>query len=75
MLDTLRRDAVYWTGQDRWPRIIDVLMERHQEWESSGRYQPDLSVFLLELVDQGRLSPEDAAEVRVVAESHKLVSV
>ncbi len=55
VLDTLRRDAcIGWPGS--LARIIDVLMERHHEWESNGRYQPDLSGFLLELVDQGRLS-------------------
>jgi hypothetical protein len=58
---------------DRWPMITDALMERHHEAEMKGQYHPLLSELLLELAEMGRLTEEDAADVKAFTEEQKKV--
>jgi mediator of RNA polymerase II transcription subunit 12 len=69
-LDTVQREADKWTAMERWPMIIDALMDRLPN--VTGSLQRRWVKVLQDLERKGRLSRDDAGEVATIAEEIKV---
>jgi hypothetical protein len=58
---------------DRWPVIVDALMERFHRLDRKDIYHPRLPRLIIDLAAQGRAKEEDAEEVRSYVEYHEKV--
>lgn len=70
-IDSVRREADKWTAQERWPSMVDALMDRLHNLEE-GNLQRRFVELLQDLGRKGRLSREDAAEVAIIADEIKV---
>jgi mediator of RNA polymerase II transcription subunit 12 len=74
-MDTVSREADCWTANDRWSRIVDVLMERlHMLDVGDDLYKPVIAL-LSELESKGRLSKVEKKELKVAKEKIEVVCV
>lgn len=73
-IDFLRCHADVWTAMDRWPVIVDALMDRFHQLDGKDIYHPRLPRLIIDLAKQGRAKEEDADEMRNYIEYHEKVS-
>ena len=74
IIDTIRRHADVFTAMDRWPRLIDALLNKFHKLDSRDKYHPRICRLLLDLAAAGKVSAEDAADVSEYLEFHRGVS-
>jgi mediator of RNA polymerase II transcription subunit 12 len=72
-LDIFRCHADTWTAMDRWPVIVDALMERFHRLDRKDIFHPRLPRLIIDVAAQGRAKLEDAEEVRSYVEYHEKV--
>ena len=73
-MDTVVREADCWTANDRWSRIVDVLMERLLRSSPTDPLYKRSANLLSELEGQGRLTKEEKKELKVAKEQVEKVS-
>jgi mediator of RNA polymerase II transcription subunit 12 len=73
-MDTVVREADCWTANDRWSRIVDVLMERLLRSSPTYPLYKRSANLLSELEGQGRLTKEEKKELKVAKEQIEKVS-
>jgi hypothetical protein len=74
-MDTVTREADCWTANDRWSRIVDVLMERLHLLKAGDKLHRPIVVLLSELEGRGRLSKAEKKELRHAKEKIQEVSL
>jgi hypothetical protein len=74
-MDTVSREADCWTANDRWSRIVDVLMERLHILDSGHDLYKPVIALLSELEGKGRLSKVEKKELKVAKEKIEVVCV
>jgi hypothetical protein len=74
-MDTVTREADCWTANDRWSRIVDVLMERLHLLKAGDKLHRPIVVLLSELESRGRLSKAEKKELRHAKEKIQEVSL
>lgn len=70
--DTVHREADKWTAAERWPGIIDALMDRLPSLSAGDALHRHLVSLLRDLDAKGRLSADDAAELAAASEESEV---
>jgi mediator of RNA polymerase II transcription subunit 12 len=73
-MDTVVREADCWTANDRWSRIVDVLMDRLLHSSPTEMLHRRIANLLSELDTQGRLTKTEKKELRGAKEQIEKVS-
>jgi mediator of RNA polymerase II transcription subunit 12 len=73
-MDTVTREADCWTANDRWSRIVDVLMERLHGLEVGDLHRRIVGL-LTELEMKGRLSKVEKKELKAASQKIQEVSL
>lgn len=73
-MDTVTREADCWTANDRWSRIVDVLMERLHMLDVGDDLYKRVVALLSELEGKGRLSKVEKKELKAAKEKIEVVS-
>jgi len=73
-MDTVTREADCWTANDRWSRIVDVLMERLHGLEAGGDLHRRIVGLLTDLETRGRLSKVEKKELKAASQKIQEVS-